>query len=356
MTRSVTISFSLLFFLTFPSRTGIAQSGTKNPPTTPPEIKIVQVPFASLKPDATFKIGKTADWVEITKDAVWIAGTEPFSVHRINPKTNKDVATIIVPGEPCSGLALGFGSLWVPICGEPKPDESKPGKPNSIIRIDASTNKITATLSTGPAGPEGGIAASVGDHNKSEKDKIEDSVWIVTDTAGTLVRIDPSTNKVRQTISIAPGSYNPVFAENIIWITGTSTNTLTAVDASTGKVTASIPVGPTPRFLAAGGGSIWTLNQGDGTITRVDAKTRKVVATIATGMAGHGGDLAWGGGFVWASIFGVPLAAINPKTNTVFRQWTGPGGDSLRLGHGSVWLTDYRQGTLSRFSLASLIQ
>ena len=346
-----TINYLLLLILVSLSIPGIAQSPTKNSLTTPPKIKKVQVPFASLKPDATFKIGKTADWVEISEDAVWIAGTEPFSVHRIDPNTNKDVATIIVPGEPCSGLAFGAGSLWVPLCEEAKPGESKSGKSNSIVRIDAVTNKISATVSVGPAGPEGGIAANIGG-----KGKIEDSIWIVTDTAGTLVRIDPSTNKVRQNISIAPGSYNPVFYENTIWITGTITNTLTAVDASTGKVTASIPIGPTPRFLAAGGGSIWTLNQGDGTITRVDAKTRLVVATIATGMAGHGGDLAWGGGFVWASIFSVPLAAIDPKTNTVFRQWTGPGGDSLRFGHGSIWLTDYRQGTLARFSIASLIQ
>ena len=66
---------------------------------------------------------------------------------------------------------------------------------------------------------EGGIAAS------------GDSVWIVTDDAGTLVRIDPATNKVRQRISIAPGSYNPCFSDGTVWITGRTANLLTAVDA-----------------------------------------------------------------------------------------------------------------------------
>ena len=73
----------------------------------------------------------------------------------------------------------------------------------SQTRLRASipnTNRISAILPIGPAGPEGGIAAS------------RDSVWIVTDDAGTLVRIDPATNKVRQKISIAPGSYNPCFS------------------------------------------------------------------------------------------------------------------------------------------------
>ena len=33
-----------------------------------PGVKEVQVPFESLKPSATFKIGKTADWVLVTDD------------------------------------------------------------------------------------------------------------------------------------------------------------------------------------------------------------------------------------------------------------------------------------------------
>ncbi len=58
-----------------------------------------------------------------------------------------------------------------------------------MARVDTRTNRISAILPIGPAAGEGGIAAS------------GDSVWIVTDDAGGLVRIDPATNKVRQRIS-----------------------------------------------------------------------------------------------------------------------------------------------------------
>src|SRR5271168_467104 len=51
-----------------------------------------QRPVAELKPLATFKLGETADWVAVTSDAVWVASTGPFAVHRIDPKTNKEVA------------------------------------------------------------------------------------------------------------------------------------------------------------------------------------------------------------------------------------------------------------------------
>ncbi len=305
-----------------------------NPKIAQPGLKEVQVPFASLKPEAIFKIGENADWVQITDDAVWVASSKPASVHRIDPKTNKEVAVIPVPGDPCAGLAFGFGSLWVPLCGQP----------NSIARVDASANRISAILPIGPAGPEGGIAAST------------DSVWVVSDDAGTLLRINPASNNIQQKISIAAGSYNPCFSDGAVWITSGTTNLLTAVDATTGEVMAVIPVGPKPRFLTAGAGSIWTLNQGDGTVTRIDAHTRRVTATIAVAIPGHGGDIAWGAGSIWATVLDVPLTAIEATTNQVIRQWTGSGGDSLRFGHDSIWLTDYKLGTLSRIAYSETLK
>ncbi len=300
---------------------------------TKPGVKEVQVPFTRLKPSATIKIGGTADWVLIADDAVWVASTKPYAVQRIDPATNRVVATVPMSGEACSGLASGFGSIWVPLCG---------GKP-ALVRIDAAKNTIGATLPFGPAGPEGGITTS------------EDSVWLVSDKNGTLNRIDPATNSVRQKIPIPPGSYNPVFSRGVVWITGVESSVLTAVDATTGRVLESVPVGPRPRFLTAGGGSIWTLNQGDGTVSRIDEKSRKVIATIQVGIRGVGGDIDYGVAFVWPTVFGVPLSRIDAGTNTVVRQWVGRGGDSLRLGFGSLWLTDYKRGLLLRFAVQELM-
>src|SRR5438270_13999930 len=115
-----------------------------------PGVKEVQVPFQSLKPSATFRIGKTADWVLVTDDAVWVGGSRPYSVQRINPSTDKIVAKIRLSGEACSGLAFGFGSIWVPVCG----------KSPTLARVDVKTNEISAILPVGTAGAEGGITAS----------------------------------------------------------------------------------------------------------------------------------------------------------------------------------------------------
>src|ERR1044071_9013217 len=115
----------LLMSMTMSVQSGSAQGSAPTGKNVRPGVKEFQVPFDSLKPDATFKIGEDADWVQITDDAVWVASSSPASVHRIDPETNKEFSIIPVPGDPCSGLAFGFGSLWVPLCG----------KPNSMVRI-----------------------------------------------------------------------------------------------------------------------------------------------------------------------------------------------------------------------------
>jgi len=306
--------------------TQLAQASGAEQKIPQPGVKEVQVPFSSLKPSATFKIGKTADWVLVTDDAVWVGGSKPYSVQRIDPSTNKIVAKIRLSGEACSGLAFGFGSLWVPVCG----------RSPSLARVDVKTNKISAILPFGTAGAEAGITAS------------SDSIWIVPDEKSTLTRIDPQSNAVRQRIAIPPGSYNPLFSDGMIWITGVDSNVLTVVDASSGDVLTSLPVGSKPRFLTSGNGSVWTLNQGDGTVSRVDTSTRKVTATIPVGIPGVGGEICYGADSVWTAKFGIPLTRIDAKTNMVLRQWVGRGGDALRIGYDSIWLTDYYRGLLWR--------
>jgi virginiamycin B lyase len=318
----IALPLSFLLFLSG----AIAPQSAKAPKTG---VNGVQVPFATLKSIATLKIGGTADWALVTADAVWVAGTKPYSVQHIDPITNRIVAKVALPAEACSGLAFGFGSVWVPVCGK---------KP-ALVRVDAHQNELIATLPIPPGGEEGGIATSA------------DSVWMVTDKAGTLNRIDPSTNTVRQKIPLPPGSYNPIFSDGIVWITGLESGVVTAVDADTGRVLESIPVGAKPRFLTAGGGSIWTLNQADGTVTRVDEKSRKVLARIQVGIPGTGGDIDYGAHSVWLSVFDVPLTRVEAATNRVVKQWIGKGGDSLRFGFDSLWITDYKKGLLSRIAI-----
>jgi virginiamycin B lyase len=298
-----------------PKRPGVSTAGVK-------------IPISKLKPDAVFSVPGVPDWLAVDEQ-VWVSNSPKNTVHRLDPKTNTVTATVETGMHPCSGLAVGFGSLWVPNCGD------KNGGGN-LARVSLKDAKVEATLPFSVPDSEGGIASGA------------ESVWVMTDKNGTLARIDPATNKAVAEISVAPGSYTVAFGEGAVWVTSTEKNVLTRVNARTNVVEETIPVGSRPRFLAVGEGSVWTVNQGEGSISRVDSKTNKVVATIEAGIPGGGGEIAVGDGSVWVTSFEYPITRIDASTNKVVQQFYGDGGDAIRFGLGSVWLSNLRAANVWR--------
>jgi virginiamycin B lyase len=281
--------------------------------------------MSDIQTEAVLQVEGSPDWAVVTKDSVWITSARANHVVQLLAAINK-VGLIVDVQRPCSGLADGFGSIWIPSCGG-----------HSVIRVDPTTGKTVAEIAGDPANSEGGITVGAG------------SVWMVTKPSA-LVRIDPKTNAVVATIQLPSGSENPLFSDGFLWVSSFEHDQLLKVDPVSEKIVATIPVGPKPRFLTAGAGSVWTLNQGDGTISRVEMKTGKVVATISCGIPGSGGEITFGAGSVWATMFDFPLTQVDPRTNKVTKQWGGPGGDGIRFGFGSVWLSNGRQGTVWRIS------
>jgi virginiamycin B lyase len=322
--RSITVFLAVLAS-TIPLR---AQTTTQFPKATGVGNAVVQRAMTNLHPLATFRVGGNPDWMALTADSVWVTSSSTNSVIRLNTATNQ-VGESVTVAKPCSGLAIGFGSLWVPSCAD-----------HSLVRVDLETRKVVARIPAGPANAEGGITTGAG------------SVWMVTSPRGMLARIDPTNNRVVARIRIPPNSYAATFADGWVWITSTGKSLLSRVDPATNKLVSITSVGRSPRFLTVGAGSVWTLNQGDGTISRVDTKTGKLSAVIEAGLSGPGGEIAYGEGCVWATLSGFPITRIDPATNKVTQQWTGKGGDSIRVGFGSVWLTDLDAGVVWRIDPA----
>ena len=297
-------------------------------PVRPPRAGVkapnVRVPITALKPDAVFEVPGAPDWIAID-ESVWVSNYPKNTVARLDPKSNKVLAMIPVGKEPCSGLTIGFGSLWVPLCGD-----------QALARVDLKEGKVTATIPISIGDSEGGLAEGAG------------SIWLVTDKKGTLARIDPATNKVVAEIQVPAGSFTVGFGEGAVWVTGTAANVLTRINPETNLVVESIPVGKAPRFLTIGGGFVWTLNQISGDVSKVDPKTNKVVETIEVGVPGPGGEIAFGEGSVWVTSFEFPISRIDPALGKVVQQFAGEGGDAIRVGHGSVWLSNIRAGTVWR--------
>jgi streptogramin lyase len=284
----------------------------------------------SLQADATIRVGGDPDWMAVADDAVWVAIASLNRVTQLSAARN-EVGISIPVQEPCSGLVAGFGSVWIPSCGT-----------HSLVRADLKTGGVQARIPIGPADSEGCIALGA------------DSVWLATNRTGVLSRIDPKANAVVASITIPSGSFCPVFADGFVWVTSTEHSVLAKIDPGANKTVAEIPVGKNPRFATSGAGAVWTLNQGDGTISRVDTKTGKLVANIAAGLSGHGGEIAFGFGSVWVTMIHTPITRIDARSNSVVHQWTGDGGDSIRAGLNSIWLTDLRAGIVWRISPSKL--
>ena len=319
-----------------PAAPAAPAQGPAPAPARPPKPGVstpgVKRDIATIKPLAVFPVPGNPDWQVVTADAVWVTSGRKNLVGRLDPKTNTVVTLVETAARPCSGLVAAFGSIWVPICGEQDKPDTK-----GLQRIDPGTNTVTATLSVGPALSEGGLTAN------------EDSIWMLSDMKGLLSRIDPETNRVVAEIGVPPGSSVAVLGEDkAIWVVSTANSVVVRIDPKTNLITDRVEVGPNPRFTTVGGGSIWTLNQGDGTVSRIDIARKKLITNIDVGVPGGGGEIAYGEGFVWVTVFEIPLTQIDPDNNKVVRQWVGLGGDAVRVGHGSVWLSNIRQENVWR--------
>src|SRR6185369_16128700 len=195
----------------------------------------------------------------------------------------------------------------------------------------------------GPANSEGGIAYGAG------------SIWMPTEPAkGLVARIGPATNGASAFIKVAPGSFTAVFGYGMVWVSSTEKSLVSVIHPSTNAVVAEIPVDTAPRFMAAGEGFVWTLNQGKGTVSKIDPLIKKVVATIDVGVPGGGGDIAAGEGAIWVTARDIPVSRIDPATEKVTHQFVGPGGDAIRVLHGSVFLSNGRGANVWRFQASKI--
>jgi hypothetical protein len=236
-------------------------------------------------------------------------------------------------------MAAGFDSVWVPSCTK-----------QALYRISAETGKVEAVVKvpvfksfTGtPPYALGGIDAGAG------------AVWMVTESKGgafdTLARIDPRSNNVTDEIPLGHSGGGVAVGGGAVWVSAPEDGVLLQVDPRSRKVVAEVDGLAQPTIVAAGLGAVWVQSgtwsdhpEGDGSITRVDPDKMKIVARVQLDeMPGQPGDIAVGGGQVWARSQFTLLAKIDPATNTVVERYEdrkGLGG--VEVGFGSVWLSDF---------------
>jgi virginiamycin B lyase len=298
-----------------------------------------QLPISALPIVERIKVPVGPAWLETGYGSVWVSKIDTSTLLRIDPATNKVVATITVGSQPELGIGIGFGSVWI-----------ADTKDRTLTQIDPAANKIVRTIPVNiPDETEGSIGLGEG------------SIWLLTNEngtdSGTLSRLDPVSGNVTANIRVKPKSHAAVVAFGAVWVTSSVDGTVARIDPRKNAVVAEIPVHALPRFLAAGADSLWVLSQSDGTLARIDPLTNRVVATVEVGVPGEGGDLSIAEGYVWVSAEGVPLSQIDPRTNKLIRQYVGGvNDDTLRVDFGSAWIVDELNGQVWRIALKKLVQ
>ncbi|HWC97504.1 MAG TPA: hypothetical protein VG456_12155 [Candidatus Sulfopaludibacter sp.] len=293
------------------------------PPATPSAgIKTpgVQIPFASLKPEAEFAAAPES--LAFT-DAPLLADHK--SLYHVDAKKNELGAAVAALNNPCGGIVSAFASLWIPSCAD-----------QTVTRIDPKTWKVTATVTSGTGTARPAIAAT------------KDSVWLLSDNKTTLSRIDPEQNAVVAEVRLDTFCNTLTFGETALWVTCPSENRVVRINSETNLVEKRIEVSGQPTSLALGETSVWVYCQKEGKIDRIDPKTNKVTKSIDLNVPGAEGAVAVGQGSVWASLAGFPLVRIDPQTEKVVQQFWGPGGGAIYFGQTSLWLANLPEGKLWR--------
>jgi streptogramin lyase len=164
---------------------------------------------------------------------------------------------------------------------------------------------LLATITTGHA-PCGAVSAF-------------GSVWVAND-GGTLVRIDPKTNRVIRRIRVGAGACSLAASDNALWIANYKRGLIRVTPRARVK---RISVGSIPFDVLVAYKRIWVTAWGGGQLAVVDPQTLQVIRRVDVGPRPVG--LIASNGTVWVG-FGreaTAIARVNPQTFRVDRMDVG---------------------------------
>jgi len=136
-----------------------------------------------------------------------------------------------------------------------------------------------------------------------------------------------------------------------IWVANAGAGTVSRIDPTTNAVVATIPIGPdgdavgSPRYVTAYNGQVWVTNDAENTLVRIDAATNQIVQTVPVTLAGFGrfvhGLLIDDSG-LWVSDGEDSVYHLDLQSGAVTATIAVLGPNIIAAGFGSVWvLSEY---------------
>lgn len=243
--------------------------------------------------------------------SLWLAYQGAGQVQRIDPRTNRVIATIGLRGAASGGgIAVADGRVWASIVG--------PERRGHVLVIDPQTNRVSGPPGAVGTGP-GRLHAGLG------------FVWVQNTTSpnATASRIDPATRAVRQ-LSITG---DPTVGFGHVFVLGSpfGRGPTTLYRFTPGARPAFLPGAPFPRgvAIAFGAGRVWVLSNPRSRSTGTFHPLRGTAAV--TPVAPH------------PYRYGLPvgtatrLEALQP--------------DAIAVAGRDLWVADYASGELLHFRI-----
>jgi streptogramin lyase len=224
--------------------------------------------------------------VAVGEGAVWVIGFWDDTVTRIDPATDRVVASIklslpyeVAPEDRAflpSDVSVGEGAVWVVTAR------------GAVARIDPVRNEVAAVIELPREAVTGGIAAGEG------------AVWVAGSVSG-VHRIDPTTNRLTATIPVTQGEDGALAVDEVtvgegaVWTEGvwtirsvdesghveyetTEEAAIARLDPFTGEPGVVVPKLPELDFKGVEDGAIW-LGEGPG-LVRIDPDAARVTAML----------------------------------------------------------------------------
>src|SRR5205823_1514296 len=144
---------------------------------------------------------------------------------------------LILPAAVSALLAgLGLGLFLTLRGGKPAEVAVTPVPARSVAVIDPATNRVVAVIPL--------AARQLATHDDPEGIAVGyGSVWVTDGGQQTVLRIDPRTRRIAQTIGLGTDVRTLAVGFSSIWVAGGDSAAVTRIDPSTNRVAATIPIG-----------------------------------------------------------------------------------------------------------------
>ena len=233
---------------------------------------------------ATIQVPNPASVMADGAGALWLTSYPGNSLSRIDPATNKATKTISLAsvGSGAIGVVYAAGFMWV---------AEHDGSPRtSVAKVDPSTMKVVDVVPVGKSdqsGPEWLVAAA-------------GSIWTDVPDMSSVVRIDTATDKIVATIPVRAACAMMTATDDVVWVAGGGgdgcAGVIIKIDPTTNSVVKTISLAGDTGALAIGSGSLW-YGSAPGVLGKVDSAAGTSAGQMV--LPGTPFGQALGFGYLW---------------------------------------------------------